>query len=890
MLRYGRDHKLDKMGKTTRSILFILIIAIMLSGITLVALGQATTPTPEADKTRKQQADDVFNIAFAMATTESVVVKRIALERADEARQIYHQIGDLKDEAQCLALAGRVSGELGDKQKALEYYNLSLPLLAKAGDVSLEASTLSNIGTIYYDLGEKTKALEFFDRALLKHRQAKDLRGQAISLINLGSLYVGLGQVDKAFDIFDEAVPLIVRLGDPSLKAWMLNVIGNLYDSNGDYKQALDSYAGSLRLRQQLGDITGEATTLNNMAVAYARSGDGKKAAEFLSRALPLFRQTGDLESEAATLGNLMSVWDSLHNARMAVFYGKASINQYQTLRQKISELDKDMQKAYLRKIENTYRQLADILISQGRSGEALQVLDSFKDQQFFDLDRSVKKAPEPLSFTKRESEISDEYELKNHSVADLLGLIQINRKIRDPGSADGKDANDQLEAALTKDKDDLATFLEQTADGLSKKAVDKDDTVEIADLKKLQNTLTQLEQQTGQKTAAIYQLAGEKSFSALVVTPKSIEKVSTAIDGDKLNDKAKQLWALLQSDKYDTTVLSQEIYDVVFKPVEAVLPKDTRTIMWSLDGNLRYIPMAGLYDGKHFLAERYNNVVFTRSDPERLTRAVTPKWTGTGFGSSMAARPKVFGEVIPFPALPGVKEELAAVFKDGGGVLDGKVYPDRDFTRTRFIEALKQHRPVVHIASHFSFRPGDEARSFLLLGDGTAYTLDEMKRETDLFKGVELLTLSACNTAAQQADATGREIDGFAELAQRLGAGAVLATLWPVSDASTPWLMRDLYTNRESKAGATKADALTNAQIALLNGTARTLPLPAGEKGPGPVVRIVITKDGRRSGTARSDEVYIAEADAPLFKRDDKRPFAHPFYWAPFVLIGNWR
>jgi CHAT domain-containing protein len=81
----------------------------------------------------------------------------------------------------------------------------------------------------------------------------------------------------------------------------------------------------------------------------------------------------------------------------------------------------------------------------------------------------------------------------------------------------------------------------------------------------------------------------------------------------------------------------------------------------------------------------------------------------------------------------------------------------------------------------------------------------------------VELLTLSACNTAATQSDAQGKEIDGFAELAQRLGAGSVMATLWQVSDDSTPWLMKEFYSIRQSNGGATKAGALRNAQLALL-------------------------------------------------------------------------
>ena len=255
--------------------------------------------------------------------------------------------------------------------------------------------------------------------------------------------------------------------------------------------------------------------------------------------------------------------------------------------------------------------------------------------------------------------------------------------------------------------------------------------------------------------------------------TPDKITAASQPTKDVDLNQKALQLWGLLQSEKYDPLPLAQELYSLVFKPIEAQLPRDTKTILWSLDGNLRYLPMAALHDGKQYLIERYNHVVFTRADSERLLRPVSPRWTGLGLASSKAHEVELLGDKIRFNALPGVNEELRVIFRKNGspgGIIEGLVLPDAEFTGTAMLAALDQKRPLVHISSHFSFRPGDEARSFLLLGDGTAMTLEEMKRHPGLFAGVELLTLSACNTAAQQADANGREIDGFAELAQRLG------------------------------------------------------------------------------------------------------------------------
>jgi CHAT domain-containing protein len=112
--------------------------------------------------------------------------------------------------------------------------------------------------------------------------------------------------------------------------------------------------------------------------------------------------------------------------------------------------------------------------------------------------------------------------------------------------------------------------------------------------------------------------------------------------------------------------------------------------------------------------------------------------------------------------------------------------------------------------------------------------------------------------------------------LAQRQGAKAVVATLWPVVDTSTQELMQTFYRLRESQPGLPKVEALRQAQLALLRG--------AGQPG-----------STTQMGSARGlDLVKGAPSQPggalPPFLPDPGAPYAHPSYWAPFVLIGNWR
>jgi len=172
----------------------------------------------------------------------------------------------------------------------------------------------------------------------------------------------------------------------------------------------------------------------------------------------------------------------------------------------------------------------------------------------------------------------------------------------------------------------------------------------------------------------------------------------------------------------------------------------------------------------------------------------------------------------------------------DPDGVVPGVIYLDEAFTGNTMLRVLDENFQALHIASHFVFKPGTERDSFLLLGDGSTLSLAQINDEDLDFNDVDLLTLSACETAVGGANANGREIEGFGSLAQRQGAKAVLATLWSVEDESTGRFMQNMYRFRQEKI-LTKAESVQMAQIEFIR----------------------------------------------------SRKYGHPFYWAPFILMGNY-
>jgi CHAT domain-containing protein/tetratricopeptide (TPR) repeat protein len=874
---------------------------------TLLAIGRVHDIAGDKGTASKfyQQALPIFR-AIGDRSQEAVALNNIglmlmnmgdsqgAIEHYQQALPIIKELNERRTEAMILGNLGSAHSSLGDQQKALDYFLQVLPVLRDAGDSRTVAALLNNIGGLYKDIGNKTKALEYYLQALSIFREVGDRRGETAVLTNVGGAYLDLGNNQKALEFLELALTFYKSFKNTFGEATALNNIGSAYLRLNNLEKALEYYKLAQPLRKASGDQRGEAWTLNNVGSVYERLGDRRQALDYYKKALLLWITVNNPGGEAHTLGNLMSLSASLDNPRSAVFYGKRAVNLYQRVRSNIRSLDKDIQKTYLASVERAYRGLAAGLMSQGRPSEAQQVLNAFKDQQFFDFDQTRIGELRPLTRTPREGAFVVRYEEAGGALGVVGGKVaELKRKLggRRPTEEEAGQLR-QLEAQLATATGEFSDLLKQAEAEFSSPADEKDEVGEVSDATQMQATLRQLKKDTGQTAVAVYTLAGETKFYALVVTADDITSVSSAVTGDELNKKARALWGLLQSDAYDPAVLSNDLYRAVFKPIEAKLPGGTKTILWSLDGNLRYVPMAALHDGRRYLIERYNHVNFTRADAGRMTRAVTPDWTATGLGTSAAHTVELLGNKITLDALPGVGEELRLLVKQKDnphGIFDGETLQDAKFTKTTMLSALRRKRPLIHIASHFAFRPGDEHRSFLLVGDGTALTLAEMTGQENLFDGVELLTLSACNTAALQPGANGREVDAFAELAQRLGANAVMATLWPVADSSTPWLMREFYQTRRSQA-LNKAEALRRAQLALLNGMAGAKPLPATH-GRAPGVQVLAENiDGRDGDNTRAELIFADAQTAAPFKKAPGKPFSHPYYWAPFILIGNWR
>jgi CHAT domain-containing protein len=585
-------------------------------------------------------------------------------------------------------------------------------------------------------------------------------------------------------------------------------------------------------------------------------------------------------------------------NTVLAVYYGKEAVNELQRLRGDMSHSSSGTLESFSNtaEVKSIYKTLAHLLLDDGRIGEAQQVLallsvqelDQFSQRSMLadvsqppasptsraqdqrqrpgatapNISHTDTLVPTQLAFSKSEQDLHQ----VNGEEIEVGQKLDALRKLQHEQGDDFSPA-DQKELARLQAKYDGYTSNFLTAESkIAKSSKDPharaDLTHEITNFSTaFQGTLKSM----GHGAVVAQYFILDDSVEIILATPNAppIHK-SSPIKAAKLNQMIRDFRRALGDDHHDPVPLARQLYGVLIEPIAGDLEKsNAKTLMLSLHDALRYVPFAALNNGKGYLIETMAVVNTSATALDKL--ATTPKagtWSAYGLGVTKAGVTK---SGIDYAALTYAGKEL----DDVKSTLGGKIFLDKDFTKSTLQKGLGFY-PVIHIASHFEFTPNSIDNSMLLLGDGDTLTLKQIQVGLD-FTGVELLTLSACQTAVgdDKLGADGSEVEGLGSVAQEKGAMAVIATLWPVADESTAMFMNALYKAHQVD-HLDKAESLRQAQLALLHaGATQGAPLSGEEQ----------------RGLARMQ----AATSAAGTTRDPHAPFAHPYYWAPFILMGNW-
>jgi CHAT domain-containing protein len=802
-----------------------------------------------------------------------------AIECSEHALSLYKQLNDELGATGVLDDIGVDYYNLGNYATAISFYREALAISEQLRDPDSVAGDLNDLGVASYHLGQYDDAIAAYHKALAIYHEVGDKEGLAYSLGNMGDAEGGLLDCQDAVANDIQAVKIARKTDDKNILAMNLIKLANADRGLKRFYDATACYDEAMPLLQHNGNLDGQARVLVGLGDASCGLGLYMKAISYYDEALPIDQQIRKADGEAKCLAGLMAAWRACRKLPLAIYYGKQSVNVCQTIRAGVVNLGAGTQKSYLTTVESTYRDLADLLIDQGDLPEAEQVLGLLKDQELTDfVQRSAQASPASatLSLTPQQQAAADQDKVLSQPVIALGEQIDELARVQNPTrdqAAQLASLQQQLVPCEAKYQAFLTTQLPAELAQAS-----ADTKAHLQDVQNAEGALQGDLQQMGPGTVALFTLVEPDKYRVVVVTSQTEKAEEYDISSADLRKMVLQWREALMDPDADPRPLGEKLYTVLIGPIEADLAQaHAQVLMWSLDDVLRYVPMAALYDGKQYLVERYQNEVFTGASVAGLGNTASSRsWRVLALGVSKPhdVTDPTTDQTLNFPALNGVPQEIAGIISGPGdtGTLPGEAYLDTGFTQQEMLDDLNLHYPVVHIASHFYFGK-DYKSSFLLLGDGSPFTMDTIATSGQMFQRVDLLTLSACETAMASSSGDGHEVESFGMLAQEKGAASILASLWPVADQSTQALMDNFYRiHGAGPGGVSKAEALQQAQFAMLRGQispSSTTPTPG--------------RDAEEMPTK-------TDPNLPPFTPDPKAPYAHPYYWAPFVLIGDWK
>jgi len=244
---------------------------------------------------------------------------RRALDYLTQARDLRRELGDRRGQAQSLTLLGRVLVTLGEHGKALDCYSDALELIRALGDLESEAWVMNSFGFAHQALAQNQEALDAFSAALAIFQRIKNPRGEAETLNGLGAILEQLGDHGKALEHFERAYELYRTMQNPWGEATGLSNMGTAQFWMGNLRSALEQFTKARALFSKIEDRQSESNALSNIGVVYLRLGEARESLEYFEQALMLRRNTGERRAEANTYFNMGLAYDALGDSDRAL-------------------------------------------------------------------------------------------------------------------------------------------------------------------------------------------------------------------------------------------------------------------------------------------------------------------------------------------------------------------------------------------------------------------------------------------------------------------------------------------------------------------------------------------------------------------------------------------
>lgn len=723
-----------------------------------------------------------------------------ALTTWQQAANIYTQVGDSSGATRNRINQAQSMQALGLYRQAQKTLTAANQTLQKQPDSVLKATGLRSLGNVFRVVGNLTASRQILEQSLTVAKKSSSPQAIADTLLNLGNTARAQQKIPEALSFYQLSASASTLL-TTRIQA-QLNQLSLLVDN----KKWHDAVVLNAQIQPQLANLPpsrmvvyAQINLAQSLTQLKQRSLDNTPSWQDISQLLAeSVRQARDLQDGrtiSCALGNLGKLYeqtgqweDSIDLTEQALFAAQG-----------IDASDV----AYL-----WQWQLGRLLKQQGKTPDAIAAYtESVKNLRSLRSDLAAISPDTQFDFR-------DQVEPVYRQLVDLL--------LQSEGDSISSSKNLQI-ARTTIESLQLAEL---------------ENFFRSACLDAQPQLIDQVVDREDRTAAVIYPIILPDRLEVILKLPNqaTLRHYLTKKPQNEVENILKTLQQYLKEPDRtnDVQKLSQQIYSWLVQPLEAELGKtQVNKLVFVLDGALRNIPMAVLYDEKQqkYLIEKYAIALTPGLQllaPQPLQRERLNALTA-GLSESRTV------EGREFPQLDNVKLELKQIESE---VSRSEELLNQRFTKTNLQSQIKSNSfNVVHMATHGQFSSNLE-ETFILAWDRLLKIddLDNLLRTNDSqgTSNIELLVLSACQTATGD----NRAALGLAGIAVRAGARSTLATLWSVDDSSTAALMSEFY-KQLANTNLTKAEALQQAQLALWNNK---------------------NKDWKR-----------------------------PYFWAAYVLVGNW-
>jgi CHAT domain-containing protein len=733
-------------------------------------------------------------------------------------------------DAQKLVDSGDFAGSLPEWKEALGAY-------VQDKNVSGQLQTAFRLANAYQSLGQDRLAIETLQNVKALSAQSGDTRSDALIQTSLGALLTLSTDTDDAEACLMKGAALAEKSGDPHVRAVATNNLANLRAYQKRYDEAAAGYQKAFDLADASRDTELAVKIAANSASADLKNSDWAGAEKWAGLAMETSEGLPDSHAKAFGLISAGKTCqeafiqgggkgDNLRLKAFSAYQHAAKIGEAINDPRALSyALGYEAQLYELEKKFTDALALTRKAVALAQQTKAPDILFRWEAQS----GRLLAELQQPDAAISAYQSAVTTLEGIRHDLSLHYGNVNFHSSFREVVGpvffaladlllqrADQTQNDAALQATLSSARDTVEDL----------KSAELDDYFQDDCANLLRSKITKIE--TVSPTAAIIYIIPLVNRTEILVGMPSgrIERVTSPATAAQLETTATQFRFNLEK-RTTEEYLEQatQLYDWLIRPLDGVL-KGTKidTLVFVPDGALLTIPMSALNDGNQFLIQKYA----VATTPGLTLLAPKP----IGVQHTAMIIDGLSDSVQGFAPLEHVPEEVRKI----ESIYGGPEYLNRNFLKTTVDkEFATENYSIVHIASHGHF-DNDSKKTFVLTYDGKL-DLDELERmirpSQIRDKPVELLTLSACQTAAGD----DRAALGLAGIAVKSGARSAFATLWFVDDEASTLVVGDFYQDLHDVPGISKARALQAAQIKVL-----------------------------------SDPRYD-----------------HPCYWAPYLIIGNW-